>query len=94
MALDPRQGGLFETARHPAPLGPGAHLLPGFAADDLALLDTAKSRVIEFFQPEVKTKEWTSRMHFRIFETDGEDILHLAEIQALAKPAPTPGVPA
>jgi hypothetical protein len=42
----------------------------GLDTDDLALLDTAKSRVIEFFQPEAKNKEWTSRMHFRIFETD------------------------
>lgn len=37
--------------------------------DDLALLDTAKSRVIEFFQPAAGAK-WQSAMHFRVFETD------------------------
>lgn len=37
--------------------------------DDLALLDTAKSRVIEFFQPAAGGK-WQSSMHFRVFETD------------------------
>jgi len=52
----------------PSDLIPAA--FSGLEADDLALLDTAKSRVIEFFQPEPKASEWTSRMHFRIFETD------------------------
>jgi hypothetical protein len=42
----------------------------GLDTDDLALLDTARSRVIEFFQPDSKTQEWASSMHFRIFETD------------------------
>ncbi len=37
--------------------------------DDIALLDTAKSRVIEFFQP-VNGSKWQSAMHFRVFETD------------------------
>jgi hypothetical protein len=37
--------------------------------DDIALLDTAKSRVIEFFQP-VNGSRWQSAMHFRVFETD------------------------
>jgi hypothetical protein len=37
--------------------------------DDIALLDTAKSRVIEFFQPANGSK-WQSAMHFRVFETD------------------------
>ncbi|MFO1484020.1 MAG: VCBS repeat-containing protein [Verrucomicrobiaceae bacterium] len=37
--------------------------------DDIALLDTAKSRVIEFFQPANGSK-WQSAMYFRVFETD------------------------
>ncbi|WP_395718296.1 FG-GAP repeat domain-containing protein [Prosthecobacter sp.] len=37
--------------------------------DDIALLDTAKSRVIEFFQPANGSK-WESSMYFRVFETD------------------------
>lgn len=37
--------------------------------DDIALLDTAKSRVIEFFQPANGSK-WESAMYFRVFETD------------------------
>lgn len=41
----------------------------GEDADDIALLDTAKSRVIEFFQPAAGMK-WQSAMHFRVFETD------------------------
>ncbi|HEY1050977.1 MAG TPA: VCBS repeat-containing protein [Prosthecobacter sp.] len=41
----------------------------GEDTDDLALLDTAKSRVIEFFQPAAGAK-WQSAMHFRVFETD------------------------
>lgn len=58
----------------------------GSDIDDLALLDTARSRVIEFFQPATAEKadkeakdakekpaanaEWASSMHFRVFETD------------------------
>ncbi len=41
----------------------------GEGTDDVALLDTAKSRVIEFFQPAAGSK-WQSAMHFRVFETD------------------------
>lgn len=41
----------------------------GEDADDIALLDTAKSRVIEFFQPAAGS-QWQSAMHFRVFETD------------------------
>lgn len=41
----------------------------GEDVDDIALLDTAKSRVIEFFQPAAGSK-WQSAMHFRVFETD------------------------
>lgn len=41
----------------------------GEDTDDIALLDTAKSRVIEFFQPAAGSK-WQSAMHFRVFETD------------------------
>lgn len=37
--------------------------------DDIALLDTAKSRVIEFFQP-ANSSKWESSMYFRVFETD------------------------
>lgn len=37
--------------------------------DDIALLDTTKSRVIEFFQPASGSK-WESSMYFRVFETD------------------------
>jgi len=37
--------------------------------DDIALLDTAKSRVIEFFQP-ANASKWQSAMYFRVFETD------------------------
>lgn len=37
--------------------------------DDIALLDTTKSRVIEFFQPANDSK-WESSMYFRVFETD------------------------
>lgn len=37
--------------------------------DDIALLDTTKSRVIEFFQP-VNGSKWESSMYFRVFETD------------------------
>lgn len=41
----------------------------GEDTDDIALLDSAKSRVIEFFQPAAGAK-WQSAMHFRVFETD------------------------
>lgn len=41
----------------------------GAEVDDIALLDTTRSRVIEVFQPE-KDREWVSSLHFRIFETD------------------------
>ncbi len=41
----------------------------GEDVDDIALLDTARSRVIEFFQPAAGSK-WHSAMHFRVFETD------------------------
>ncbi|MCB1279219.1 VCBS repeat-containing protein [Prosthecobacter sp.] len=37
--------------------------------DDIALLDTSKSRVIEFFRP-VAGPKWESAMYFRVFETD------------------------
>ena len=37
--------------------------------DDIALLDTAKSRVVEIFQPAAGQK-WDSAMYFRVFETD------------------------
>lgn len=37
--------------------------------DDIALLDTTKSRVIEFFQP-ANGSQWQSAMYFRVFETD------------------------
>ena len=37
--------------------------------DDIALLDTAKSRVIEMFQPAAGPK-WDSALYFRVFETD------------------------
>lgn len=42
----------------------------GGEVDDIALLDTAKSRVIEFFQPTDGGSQWESSMHFRVFETD------------------------
>lgn len=41
----------------------------GEDADDIALLDTAKSRVIEIFQAAAGWK-WESAMYFRVFETD------------------------
>ncbi len=41
----------------------------GEDVDDIALLDTAKSRVIEIFQPAAGQK-WESAMYFRVFETD------------------------
>ncbi|OYW30328.1 MAG: hypothetical protein B7Z47_03680 [Chthoniobacter sp. 12-60-6] len=41
----------------------------GEDVDDIALLDTAKSRVIEVFQPAAEQK-WASAMYFRVFETD------------------------
>ena len=41
----------------------------GEDVDDIALLDSAKSRVIEFFQP-TAGMQWQSTMHFRVFETD------------------------
>jgi hypothetical protein len=41
----------------------------GGPVDDIALLDTAKSRAIEFFQP-ADAQTWQSGMHFRVFETD------------------------
>ena len=41
----------------------------GEDVDDIALLDTAKSRVIEIFQPAAGHK-WDSAMYFRVFETD------------------------
>lgn len=41
----------------------------GEDVDDITLLDTAKSRVIEFFQPATGLK-WESAMYFRVFETD------------------------
>ncbi|MCF7785327.1 MAG: VCBS repeat-containing protein [Prosthecobacter sp.] len=41
----------------------------GEDVDDIALLDTAKSRVIEIFQP-VAGQKWESAMYFRVFETD------------------------
>jgi len=41
----------------------------GEDVDDIALLDTSKSRVIEFFQP-VAGQKWESSMYFRVFETD------------------------
>ncbi len=37
--------------------------------DDIALIDTAKSRVIEIFQPAAGST-WQSALHFRVFETD------------------------
>ena len=52
---------------------PGDLIAAGFSGldgDDIALLDTGKSRVIEFFQPDAKEKDWASNMHFRVFETD------------------------
>lgn len=41
----------------------------GEDTDDIALLDTAKSRVIEIFQPAAAQK-WESALYFRVFETD------------------------
>jgi hypothetical protein len=41
----------------------------GEDVDDIALIDTAKSRVIEIFQPAAGQK-WESAMYFRVFETD------------------------
>jgi hypothetical protein len=41
----------------------------GEDVDDIALLDTAKSRVVEFFQPAAGQK-WESALYFRVFETD------------------------
>ncbi len=41
----------------------------GEDVDDIALLDTAKSRVIEVFQP-ADGQKWASAMYFRVFETD------------------------
>ena len=41
----------------------------GEDVDDIALLDTAKSRVVEIFQPAAGQK-WESAMYFRVFETD------------------------
>jgi hypothetical protein len=41
----------------------------GEDVDDIALLDTAKSRVVEIFQPAAGQK-WASAMYFRVFETD------------------------
>ncbi|MDZ4401865.1 VCBS repeat-containing protein [Prosthecobacter sp.] len=41
----------------------------GEDVDDIALIDTAKSRVIEIFQPAAGQK-WDSAMYFRVFETD------------------------
>lgn len=42
--------------------------------DDLALVDSSRSRVIEFLQPgaaaEKTAPEWRSAMYFRVFETD------------------------
>lgn len=37
--------------------------------DDIALLDTSKSRVVEIFQP-ASAQKWDSAMYFRVFETD------------------------
>jgi len=42
----------------------------GLETDDIALVDSSKSRVLEFFQPAADSKSWDSSMHFRIFETD------------------------
>jgi len=43
----------------------------GGITDDLALLDSGKSRVIEIFQPADKPPPaWGSAMYFRVFETD------------------------
>ncbi|WP_395749190.1 FG-GAP repeat domain-containing protein [Prosthecobacter sp.] len=41
----------------------------GEDVDDIALLDSAKSRVVEIFQPAAGQK-WESAMYFRVFETD------------------------
>ncbi|MFZ2277539.1 MAG: VCBS repeat-containing protein [Prosthecobacter sp.] len=41
----------------------------GEDVDDIALIDTAKSRVVEIFQPAAGQK-WESAMYFRVFETD------------------------
>lgn len=41
----------------------------GEDVDDIALIDTAKSRVIEIFRPAAGQK-WESTMYFRVFETD------------------------
>ena len=41
----------------------------GEDVDDIALIDTAKSRVIEIFQSAAGQK-WESAMYFRVFETD------------------------
>jgi hypothetical protein len=52
---------------------PGDLIAAGFSghdSDDIALIDTGKSHVIEFFQPDAKEKDWSSNMHFRVFETD------------------------
>lgn len=43
------------------------------AADDILLVDSAKSRVLELFQAGSKNAsvpEWTSALYFRVFETD------------------------
>ncbi len=46
----------------------------GQEVDDLALVDSTRSRVIEFLQPEVGVEKsapsWRSAMYFRVFETD------------------------
>ncbi|MBV6499903.1 MAG: hypothetical protein CJBNEKGG_02367 [Prosthecobacter sp.] len=54
----------------PSDLIPAAFSGPG--ADDLALVDSTASRVIEFFQPalEKTPPAWRSGMYFRVFETD------------------------
>jgi len=41
----------------------------GEDVDDIALMDTSKSRVVEIFQPAAGQK-WDSAMYFRVFETD------------------------
>ncbi len=43
----------------------------GGATDDLAFVDSSKSRVIEMYQATGKTPpDWESAMYFRVFETD------------------------
>ncbi len=57
---------------HPTDLIPAA--FSGMEMDDLALVDSTRSRVIEFLQPEVGIDKaaptWRSAMFFRVFETD------------------------